>query len=867
MITLEPKWGDPQRVSLGINNKAGTREDFHLSGLLKKDWLIALLLTVLVIAMYRGSTFLQGLERIAYDTGVRMTYRNPSATDNIAIIAIDEASIDQIGRWPWSRSVEARMIRRLAYAHAKAIGLQIFLTEPQTDLGLKYIQDLSKYVGQTHYPWQARKEILTIKQKLRVAEQDLNVDAQLARALPRARNVFMPMFFHLGAPLGNPDRKLPRFVRRNQLTQIEAPKGDIVEPPSTNAVRYPLPELGREAAGVGHMNWVPDSDGGFRREPLVLKYYDSYYPSLSLLLAARSLNVRPSRIRVDLGNGVGIGKLYIRTDSHMEMYSGFYTKPNGKPNFKTYSFVDVLNGKVPLRVFRNKIVIIGPTAAGVGKPFPTPVSSAMHSPDITANVVASILNEDFYTRPTWTLWAELGLMALVAVYLIVPLPRLRAGTAAMLSLILLIGLVVLGQYMMLAQKTWLQTISPAFLLVLGHIVLTTKRFLTTERLKADAESDSAQNNRMLGLTFQSQGQLDMALDKFRHLPVDDSVLELFYNLALDFERKRQFSKAVSCYDYILKYNRKFRDAKQKRDRAQAVDGTIIMGGRGTSAGGTLIVDGAAQKPTLGRYQVDRELGRGAMGTVYLGHDPKINRVVAIKTLDLTAEFEDGEIESVKERFFREAETAGRLNHPNIVTIYDAGEEHDLAYIAMEFLEGKDLASVLNGPKKLEVNWVLDIIAQVADALDYAHRLNVVHRDIKPANIMYNDSDGSIKVTDFGIARITDRSKTKTGIVLGTPSYMSPEQFSGKKVDGRSDLFSLGVTMFELLTGEQPFGGDSIAELMYQITNAKQPNPMRLREDLPNCTRTIIDKVLQKDADKRYQTGEQFAQAVRRCMDV
>ncbi len=837
-----------------------------ISGLLKKDWLIALLLTILVIAMNRGSGFLQSLERVAYDTGVRLTYRNPSTTDDIAIIAIDEPSIEQLGRWPWSRGLEARMVEKLAHAHAKAVGLQIFLSEPQTDLGLKYIQDLSKYVASAHFPRQAYGEVGTIRRKLRYAEGALNVDAQLARALPLARNVFLPMFFNVGKPLGNPSGKLPDFVRTNRLTQIKAPAHKIVEPRSTNAVRYPLPEFGDAAAGVGHMNWLPDPDGGFRREPLVLGYYGDYYPSLSLLLAARSLNVRPSRIHIDLGKGVGIGKLYIRTDERMDMYTGFYTNSDGKSAFKTYSFVDVLNGKISTRVFRNKIVIIGPTAPGVGKPLLTPVSASMHAPEITANVVASILNEDFYTRPTWTLWAELGLILLVAGYLILILPRTRAGTTAMLSLIILIGLIVLGQYLMLAQKTWLQTVSPAFLLVIGHIILTTKRFFSTERLKADAESDSAQNNRMLGLTFQNQGQLDMALDKFRRLPVDDSVLELFYNLALDFERKRQFSKAVSCYDYILKHNRKFRDVKEKRNRAQAVDGTIIMGGRGNAGGATLIVDGAAQKPTLGRYQVDREIGRGAMGTVYLGHDPKINRVVAIKTLDLTAEFEDGEIESVKERFFREAETAGRLNHPNIVTIYDAGEEHDLAYIAMEFLEGKDLTSMMHGGKPLDTNWVLDVVAQVADALDYAHKLNVVHRDIKPANIMYNDGDGSVKVTDFGIARITDRSRTKTGIVLGTPSYMSPEQFSGKKVDGRSDLFSLGVTMFELLTGEQPFGGDSIAELMYQITNAKQPNPLRLREDLPPCTRNIIDKALQKNADKRFQTGEQFAQAVRRCME-
>ena len=172
---------------------------------------------------------------------------------------------------------------------------------------------------------------------------------------------------------------------------------------------------------------------------------------------------------------------------------------------------------------------------------------------------------------------------------------------------------------------------------------------------------------------------------------------------------------------------------------------------------------------LGRYQIEKELGKGAMGVVYLGKDPKIGRVVAIKTMALSQEFEADELAEVKERFFREAETAGRLNHPNIVTIYDAGEEHDLAYIAMEFLKGKDLVPYTKPGNLLPLDQVFAIVARVADALGYAHEQNVVHRDIKPANIMYEPETDSVKVTDFGIARITDSSKTKTGMVLGTPS--------------------------------------------------------------------------------------------------
>jgi serine/threonine protein kinase len=221
---------------------------------------------------------------------------------------------------------------------------------------------------------------------------------------------------------------------------------------------------------------------------------------------------------------------------------------------------------------------------------------------------------------------------------------------------------------------------------------------------------------------------------------------------------------------------------------------------------------------------------------------------------------------VKERFFREAETAGRLSHPNIVTMYDAGEEHDLAYIAMEFLKGKDLAPYTKPDNLLPLAKVMDIVAKTADALDYAHGNNVVHRDIKPANIMYEVDTGVVKVTDFGIARITDSSKTKTGMVLGTPSYMSPEQLAGKKVDGRSDLFSLGVMLYQMSTGQLPFTGDSMATLMFKIANETHAGVKTINPELPQCLSDIIDRMLEKDIDKRYARGSEIAADIRRCAE-
>ena len=399
-------------------------------------------------------------------------------------------------------------------------------------------------------------------------------------------------------------------------------------------------------------------------------------------------------------------------------------------------------------------------------------------------------------------------------------------------------------------------------------MLTTKRFLVTERGKEKSEAESAESNRMLGLAFQGQGQLDMAFDKFRKCPLDNAVMENLYNLALDFERKRQFNKAESVFRYMADFNPKFRDLEQKLTRAKAMSETVILGGGRSTAQGTMILDGGqVEKPMLGRYQVEKELGKGAMGVVYLGRDPKINRVVAIKTMALSQEFEEDELKDVKERFFREAETAGRLNHPNIVTIFDAGEEHDLAYIAMEFLKGKDLVPYTKPGNLMPLAKVMDVVARVADALSYAHQNSVVHRDIKPANIMYEPESDSVKVTDFGIARITDSSRTKTGMVLGTPSYMSPEQLAGKKIDGRSDLFSLGVMLFQMACGKLPFEGDSMAQLMFKIANESHPHIRDFNAQVPECLAAIIDKAMAKDNVQRYQTGAELAADLRACMGM
>ena len=834
----------------------------------KADWFVGALV-VLAFLLGANSELMQSLERKAYDLGMQATKRVPS--DKIAVIAIDDQSIANLGRWPWPRAIHAEMVDVLSAAQPKLIGSTVLFLEPQVDAGLEYIvkigslletSSLQKSTNSAH-----QKDLAEVNSLLLEAVDNLANDQKLGHSLEKAKSVLLAMFFDLGEPQGKPDQPLPDYVLANNLLNVRdggAEAGD--QSLSTMGVHIPIPELGVHALAIGHLNVNPDVDGAIRTEPLVVSYFDQYYPSLSLLLAAKSLNLETKDIQVNLGQGVRVGNLNITTDASLSMNTYFYSNRDGKPAFQVDSFYDVLNGKIPVEKYRDKIVLIGATAAGVGDPQVTPISAGMAPVLTLAHSVSSILKQDFFVTPGWASWVQLAVFALVALYIILLLPRLKAGLAAAITASVFVILLGAHYVLMTSQAMWIQLMLPASLLLIGHLLLTTKKFLITEQGKIKSDADSAESNRMLGLAFQGQGQLDMAFDKFRKVQIDNSLMEVLYNLGLDFERKRQFNKAESVFKYMAEYNPKFRDLAARLAQVTSMSGTVILGGSsGTNASTMVLGQGTMSKPMLGRYEIEKELGKGAMGVVYLGRDPKISRVVAIKTMALAQEFDADELEDVKARFFREAETAGRLNHPNIVTMYDAGEEHDLAYIAMEFLKGGDLAPYTKPDNLLPVPTVLSIVARVADALSYAHTLNVVHRDIKPANIMYDTASDTVKVTDFGIARITDSSKTKTGMVLGTPSFMSPEQLSGMKIEGRSDLFSLGVSLYQLLCGKLPFQGDSMAQLMFRIANEQPINILSIRPDLSPALVEVINISLAKQVEARFQTGAEMAKALRSCI--
>jgi serine/threonine protein kinase len=267
---------------------------------------------------------------------------------------------------------------------------------------------------------------------------------------------------------------------------------------------------------------------------------------------------------------------------------------------------------------------------------------------------------------------------------------------------------------------------------------------------------------------------------------------------------------------------------------------------------------------IGRYKIVRELGRGAMGVVYHAIDPNIGRPVAIKTIHLGEGRKPEEQDRLRERLFREARSAGMLSHPGIVTIYDVEHQGELAYIAMEFVDGPTLDQVLSEDPPIAPAKLFSVLAQTAAALDYAHQKGIIHRDIKPANIMLA-ADGTSKITDFGIAKITTSDQlTMTGAIVGTPHYMSPEQVQGQAVDGRSDQFSLAVIAYEALTGEKPYTGEHLTTVVYKIVTEEPAPPHRLNPSLSGPIENTLRKALAKKPDQRYRNCQEFIETLEKA---
>lgn len=796
-----------------------------------------------LLALHASTDMFNGLERSFYDFASTAVPHQPA--EQVALIAMDDKSIAALGPLPWSRDIHARLIDKLAEVKAKVVVLTVPLVNPQLDPGLVFIQRMKVVLAQVLLPTTeadgAGQDNPMIQQELAgivsEAEAVLDGDAQLARSLQQAGNVLLAA----NATLGKAAGETP--------TKLAVPSAQL---------QAPIERLAGVAAGVGHLTWQPDADGVVRSEPLLLASGGRVLPSLALLAAAGSLNLQASDIHMAPGSVVQLGSLKMGTGAFAAVLPHFYKAADGKPAFSTDSFADVLSDKTSAVKYANKVVVVGVTAEGAGKVFAVPGNPVMSSAEALAHTMSSILQGHVAHQPAWAMWAVLFIAALAGAYVVLVLPYLSGGVGAAITLAGVASLLVLEFWCLADMGLWLPLVFPVALLLVGHLVQMLPQFLRVRAGEGLRPADeTAQNNRMMGLALQGQGELDMALERFLQVPMHAAVADDLYWLAMDFERKRLFPKAHAVYARLMAFDEAYKDVKVRLTATSAMstpdDPPEVLPQPYGEPPGTPI-----QKTTLGRYQVEKELGKGAMGEVYLGQDPRIDRKVALKTMALGQEFDGQGLVDARERFFREAKAAGRLQHPNIVTIFDVGEEQGLAFIAMEYLQGQDLQQSGKRGALMPVPRVVSIVARVAQALAYAHRLQVIHRDIKPGNVMYDVLTDTVKVTDFGIARITDGNRTRTGVVMGTPSYMSPEQLAGLSLDGRSDLYSLGIMTFQLLTGVLPFRADSMAELMSKIATEQAPDVRQLRPELPEDLALIVARLLRKSAQDRYQDGDALA---------
>ena len=582
------------------------------------------------------------------------------------------------------------------------------------------------------------------------------------------------------------------------------------------------------------------------RQNLIWYSEDHRYslPDLSLAMFSQAQSVKS--INWDESGALNLDQVKMKLDLSGQVFSYFSNLTGRHTNLNIIS-LDAAAEK-SRSYFKNKIILIGQDASQL---------------QVLADSLSSLEQSAIYYTPEYNWWASSLILIAVVGYLIWLLPLLSKQSGVFLGAFLILGILSAQPVLLILKSIWWPTINTLLLMLLGHLAvyvyLSGKEILNGLLQK--------ENNAwfQLGHYQYTKGDHETAINNLLKCRTDvqsgEEVLSDLYEIALSFERKRQYDRALQIYSELNIRNRNYKDVEKRLKSISGLSESTADISTPMQAQKTLVLP-EMELPEFGRYKLEKELGRGAMGVVYLGKDPKINRQVAIKTLDYT-QFSTNELNSLKSRFFREAEAAGRLSHNNIVTVYDVGEEEGFAFIAMDYVDGEPLSNFTEVDNLLPVEEVYQIIQIVAEALDYAHNQNIVHRDIKPGNIMYNRSEKTLKITDFGIACITDSVKTRTGSFMGSPSYMAPEQMSGAHVDGRADIYALGVTFYQLLTAKLPFDAESLASLAYKITHEKHKPIRDVRPELNSSATRIVNKALQKDPAKRYATGADMAAALKR----
>ncbi len=789
---------------------------------------LAGLCAVLALIFLLGGDRLVGIERGFYDVCQRLSATTTKAP--VVIVSVDNATPDL---WALPRLDEL-------ITDIKAAGARVIIPAAAAPplVGMDDVNRLRSLIRleESGGALQSRSEPGLLRNQLAEAEQRIGQQQRVAAAILAAGNVVLGLPTTERRPGASPGTG----ICAERVTAASARLGVLVNSWAKLATLAPAaPILCEDAAAIGHIALLTDRDGVVRRSAPVLTTDAGNLPSSAMAAAA-----------LESGTEGAVGTL-----------ARFYQSPDGAPGFPVISAVDVLSGRAA-GALRDLYVVIGRPEGGSSDSVRTPMASNSGAAVLIATDLANYLSQEHVRRPGWAIWVEIVLALLLAgtaVY-IGRLGLLKASLLAVSGMLLLL----LAEYLLVDfAGLWLHFAGLALFCLTGVAIL---QFIMQLSYRSRGLTAAEATQRSISPVGTAE-ELDLGFSVLRQQPTTDRTKSQLYELAMEHGRKRNYAKAERVFRHLAARDPGYRDVAVKLEKLSGARGVVPPAPRPVRTQPTTEAAPPAVSPagrTLGRYELERVIGRGAMATVYLGRDPTINRRVAIKTLPLAEEFAESDLAAARSNFLREAESAGRLNHPYIISIHDAGEDNHVAYLAMEYFEGKPLSYYAQLGRLLSPKVVCELMARAAEALHYAHSQNVVHRDVKPANLMYDVASDRLKLTDFGIARLTDASRTRTGIILGTPSYMSPEQLSASKVSGQTDLYSLGVTMYHLLTGAPPFQADSIPRLMDKIVHHRHRPVSDIRDDVPPGADVILERALAKNPADRYESGKAMALALREC---
>jgi CHASE2 domain-containing sensor protein/predicted Ser/Thr protein kinase len=833
----------------------------------KGSLLYALIALLAVVLYFQGVPGLDRME-LSYEDYMRSGADLIPDSGEIAVVGIDTRSIVIVGDWPWDHEKISDLLVTICDCRPRAVMLDFPLAEK-----------MEEFISGT--------------------------SAQLATSIRECGNIVIP-FDIVVASQGKLSRSAPAYFRD---FAISSPRSANLDRVPVAAAAFVPPEIfATGAAGVGFNYYETDADDKVRRADLLVNYEGFLFPSASLELAAAYLGESHTSLKLDRNHLLLDGR-EIPIDDEGRLLLRF---PAEGRLYPTYSAIDVLTGSVKREDLSGKAVIIAATNPAQCTYLQTATAGQLAAHTYSAAVVQQIISGTSLTHVNLPLGGVLTILLLLSVAAALFLPRFRLSLRLVASIVAAAGIVIASLLMFQAFSLLIPIVYPLTAILLIAIVSPFVKQIEVEEVQPTGKKSSLAPER----TLRNE---PVAIDRDSNEEITESEIprrvmqdggkpreSYSETVRLDFEAVQRSlpdyrtGKGSDKADEKIEIDLSDADSSQPNQADKDFESTRVISTdmlpdnmqppvekeattSATSEGpdsDSMVLQTMEQalapesqddknevkfsadgKPvSFGRYLVVGPVGSGAMGTVYKGRDPAIDRSVALKTIRFDSIASSSEVGELKERLIREAKAAGNLSHPNIVTIYDVGVQANLQYIAMEFIDGYTLEALLTRNLELNYRIVADIVKQVCSALDYAHNSGIIHRDIKPANIMVMESF-RVKVMDFGIAHVKSSSITQTGVAMGTPSYISPELLQGHDVTPATDIYSLGVVLYELLTRRKPFVAENISSLIYKIINEQPLAPTSVDDRIPALFDHIIKKAMAKKPQDRYQSAKEFDHAL------